>query len=389
MSIAVQKEIWRSLPRRIIFLRHGESEGNVDHSVYTKKSDCQLELTKRGKSQAHMAGRKLKRLLGNENIIAYVSPFERAKETLLCVKRGMIQEGGMHNVLAVHMDPRIREAERNNLQVPETEEEQKIFQEKFKAYLKEKKLYAEAASKGTIPHPTHPTYPSHKKGTISYHTDMAERLGRFFYRRPNGESCADVYDRCGDFLDSLLTNGADHSLFSRFQVDRPSWRDNGEYNTLIVTHGLTMRLMLMRYFQMSVGTYESMWNCRNCNFWVLKKDDTKQCYKLCAKESDPKRYPWATREATVISTNKSTRRVRKVTIVDYLSIKQPRTQHVKDALAQMVHGHDVYHINRKRVVNTMDGRRVLREDGVDDIPFLKWEDDMIHDIDWYVVVFAV
>ena len=55
----------------------------------------------------------------------------------------------------------------------------------------------------------------------------------------------------------------------------------------------------------------------------------------------------------------------------------------------MVHGHDVYHINRKRVVNTMDGRRVLREDGVDDIPFLKWEDDMIHDIDWYVVVFAV
>ena len=62
------------------------------------------------------------------------------------------------------------------------------------------------------------------------------------------------YDRCGDFLDSLLTNGADHSLFSRFRVDRPQWRDHGDYNTLIVTHGLTMRLMLMRYFQMSVGT---------------------------------------------------------------------------------------------------------------------------------------
>ena len=41
---------------------------------------------------------------------------------------------------------------------------------------------------------------------------------------------------------------------------------------------------------------------------------------LQAKESDPKRYPWATREATVISTKKSTRRVRKVTVVDYLSI---------------------------------------------------------------------
>mgnify|MGYP002827455838 CR=1 FL=1 len=184
----VQKVIWQSLPKRIIFLRHGESEGNVDHSVYMKKSDCQLELTKRGKGQARDAGRKLKRLLGNENIIAYVSPFERAKETLLCVKRGMIEEGGEHNVLEVHMDPRIREAERNNLQVPESEEDKKIFQEKFEAYLKAKKKHAD--SNGEIPHPA---YPSHTKGTISYHTDMAERLGRFFYRRPNGESCADVY----------------------------------------------------------------------------------------------------------------------------------------------------------------------------------------------------
>ena len=184
-------------------------------------------------------------------------------------------------------------------------------------------------------------------------------------------------------MDSLLTNGADHSLFSRFRVDRPQWRDHGDYNTLIVTHGLTMRLMLMRYFQMSVGTYETMWNCRNCNFWVLKKDEVSQCYKLCAKESDPKRYPWATREATVISTKKSTRRARKVTVVDYLSIKQPRTQHVQDALERMVQGHDIHHINRKRVIKTMDGRHVLREEGVDDIPFLEWEDDMHHDIDWY------
>ena len=33
----------------------------------------------------------------------------------------------------------------------------------------------------------------------------------------------------------------------------------------------------------------------------------------------------------------------------------------------------------------MDGRHVLREEGVDDIPFLEWEDDMNHEIDWYVV----
>jgi broad specificity phosphatase PhoE len=255
VSIArrLRDEIWKGLPKRIIFLRHGESEGNVNHSVYLNKSDCQLELTKKGKNQAHAAGKMLKRLLGNENVVAYVSPFERAKETLLCVKNGMIEEGGSHNVCAIHMDPRIREAERNNLQTPESKEDKKLFKEKLKKYIEEKKNWNPNGTKA------HPKYPMHKEGTIEYHTDMAERLGRFFYRRPNGESCADVYDRCGDFLDALLENGADHSLHSKFRTnDRAAWRESGDYNTLIVTHGLTMRLMLMRYFQMSVSTYVSL-----------------------------------------------------------------------------------------------------------------------------------
>jgi len=69
--------------------------------------------------------------------------------------------------------------------------------------------------------------------------------------------------------------------------------------------------------------------------------------------------------------------------VDYLAIKQPRTRHVKDALERTVPGHNIYHIGRKNVVVKSDGCRVLREDGEDDIEFVKWEDDMTHEIDWY------
>ena len=46
----------RNLPKRVILVRHGESEGNADHTRYRTKADNLIELTPRGMEQAEAVG---------------------------------------------------------------------------------------------------------------------------------------------------------------------------------------------------------------------------------------------------------------------------------------------------------------------------------------------
>ena len=43
-------------------------------------------------------------------------------------------------------------------------------------------------------------------------------------------------------------------------------------NVIVVTHGLTMRLILMQLYQWSPNTFHTIWNARNCEMYVLRKD---------------------------------------------------------------------------------------------------------------------
>ena len=78
-------------------------------------------------------------------------------------------------------------------------------------------------------------------------TAKAERrtFGRFFFRFPNGEAGLDVYNRVSSFLATLAR---DLQGLSDHQVPMD------DLNVLIVTHGLTLRLLLMRYFQLRYVT---------------------------------------------------------------------------------------------------------------------------------------
>ncbi len=89
------------------------------------------------------------------------------------------------------------------------------------------------------------------------------RFGHFFYRLAHGESGADVYDRVSTFLESL------HRHF-----EDPRFPDN----VMLVTHGLTMRLFLTRYFRWSVAYFESLENPGFCELIELRRDD--QLYVL-------------------------------------------------------------------------------------------------------------
>ncbi|XP_009800803.1 phosphoglycerate mutase-like protein AT74 isoform X3 [Nicotiana tabacum] len=138
-------------PKRIILVRHGQSEGNVDESVYTRVADPKVGLTEKGVEEAEECGRKMREIIeknGGDDwkVYFYVSPYKRGIETL----RNLAKSFERSRIAGVREEPRLREQDFGNFQ---DKEQMKI----------EKAVRA--------------------------------RYGRFFYRFPNGESAADVYDR--------------------------------------------------------------------------------------------------------------------------------------------------------------------------------------------------
>ncbi|MEV6651547.1 histidine phosphatase family protein [Streptomyces sp. NPDC051219] len=193
-------------PRRIVLVRHGESEGNADDTVYERVPDHALRLTATGRRQAEEAGLRLRELFGGERVSAYVSPYRRTLETFRCF-------GLDPSLVRVREEPRLREQDWGNWQDREDVRMQKAYR---------------------------------------------DRYGHFFYRFPQGESGADVYDRVGAFLESL---------YRSFEApDHPP-------NVLLVTHGLTMRLFCMRWFHWSVAEFESLSNPGNGESRMLVLDE--------------------------------------------------------------------------------------------------------------------
>ena len=82
--------------------------------------------------------------------------------------------------------------------------------------------------------------------------EKAERLrfGRFFYRFPNGESGADVYDRMTIFEDHMIRD-----------INAGRFGDNT--SLVLVTHGLALRVFLMRWFHWSVDQFLDVYNPPN------------------------------------------------------------------------------------------------------------------------------
>ena len=94
-----------------------------------------------------------------------------------------------------------------------------------------------------------------------------KQYSRFFYRFENGESSADVYDRVTVFEDHLVR-------------DMQAGRFRPDDNVVIVTHGLTLRVFLTRWFHWTVVDSERVGNPANCQPLVLERRDA-----LCEAEA--------------------------------------------------------------------------------------------------------
>ena len=46
-----------------------------------------------------------------------------------------------------------------------------------------------------------------------------------------------------------------------------------EENIIIVTHGITIRCLLMRWFKWDVKYFHTLWNFRNCEHVILEKQE--------------------------------------------------------------------------------------------------------------------
>lgn len=85
--------------------------------------------------------------------------------------------------------------------------------------------------------------------------EYRDNYGSFYYRFDHGESVADVFVRVSDFMGTM---------FRDFE------KDDFPGNVVIITHGMTMRAFLMRFFHMSVEEFEELKNPRNCEYYELE-----------------------------------------------------------------------------------------------------------------------
>ena len=205
-------------PKRIILVRHGESQANVNSKIYDYVPDKLIDLTDLGKEQAKQTGRKLREILKEESVNFYVSPLLRAVQTYRIISLSF--EKDRHKMFE---DPKLREQEWGN------------FQDSTKI----KEVLAQR-----------------------------DKIGKFYFRFQNGESGADVYDRASLFIESMFRDLEGNSFPSYCAQEQGITQ-----NVVVVSHGLFIRLFLMKFFKLTVEEFEKLENPKNGSLIILEKSE--------------------------------------------------------------------------------------------------------------------
>jgi broad specificity phosphatase PhoE len=234
-----------TLPRRLILLRHGQSAANVLEHLYAEMPDNAIPLTKLGWEQAQCAGRQLRQCIvpHNETIHFIVSPYVRTMETFHGIASAWYdpQEVEQLPVDPGHSNPSpalgCHHNERQRLWYTTLQDQYGItWQEDPRIREQDFGNYQDLE-------------------TMQRCKKERDAFGIFYYRFPHGESATDVYDRVSTFLDSL---------WRKIHTARCS------QNTILVTHGIAIRVFLARYFRYSVDQFHELQNPKNCEMFLLE-----------------------------------------------------------------------------------------------------------------------
>ena len=226
------------MPRRVVMIRHGQSVGNVKESIYQTQPDNSLGLTQLGWDQARMAGKVLKEEIlarGRKDMGASMGlkndhKFEEPAQTVHFIVSPYVRTmETFHGLAAAWCDPEVEFGHIGD------------DSKKLECW------YAELARRGVTWHED-PRIREQDFGNYQDDATMQKaklerhKFGAFYYRFPDGESGSDVFDRVSTFLDSL-------------------WRSfdlNRSQNYVLVTHGISIRVLLARYFRYSIDQFHMM-----------------------------------------------------------------------------------------------------------------------------------
>ena len=296
-------------PRLIILIRHGESESNIDKSVNEYIPNQHIPLTDKGWKQAHYAGVQLLRVLNlddeglvdkleeeydfptkdscilpmkdytrldkhkDREIVFYTSPYKRARQTL----KGILDVLDRYNELNCRI-----KLQDERLYNPEGKCKF-AFWPQPREYGCNSYENVHEEDVGTIP--PGKTYIAYRVkdeprireqdfGNFQKLSSMKDVLqkratyGHFFFRFPQGESAADVFNRVGNFQETLFRH------FRTVDFNKP--RDV----VVLVTHGIFSRVFLMKWFGWTYEEFESFTNVPNGCVIVMEYDENINTYNL-------------------------------------------------------------------------------------------------------------
>eukprot|EP00127_Corallochytrium_limacisporum_P001395 Clim_evm17s55 gene=Clim_evmTU17s55 len=212
---------------RIILVRHGESEGNVDPDVYKRKADHSIELSERGHRQAEDVGKFLKKFFedtfGTEKplIRLWNSPYVRTRQT------------------AQHIQSQCQDW------IYDRTEHINFVEQQFGLF---DGCRTDEERKAIHPH------------SFERFRRCIDHDGLFWAKFPEGESRFDVAVRV-------------HQAFGSIHRDaecRP-YRD-GIKNIVVVAHGVTIRAFVMQWLHRSPEWFNTTVNPKNCSVWLLERN---------------------------------------------------------------------------------------------------------------------
>ncbi len=208
---------------RILLVRHGESTGNLDPTIYAQTPDHAVPLSAAGRRQAAGAGRFLRdyfaalpRDQSYSAVRMWCSPYRRTRETADAIEREIGE--------AVELDRR---------------EHINFCEQQFGLF--------DGIPDAELPRRFPEEYAHYRK--------CIDHEGKFWARIPLGESRFDVAVRV-------------HQAFGTLHRDAERW---GYKTVIVICHGVTLRAFVMQWLHLTPEWFNREPNPENC--WIRLIDD--------------------------------------------------------------------------------------------------------------------
>jgi len=203
---------------KLFLIRHGESVQNTKENYEVKLPDHKVYLTDKGKEQAREAGEFLKSYVKEndislDNATLWVSPYTRTRETASIVNKFL-------NIKKIKEDITLIEQRYGLFSDKEIKTIKEMFPKEFEFY-----------------------------------DNYYQNDGKFYAKMPQGESPFDVSLRTKQFLETIFRDNSD-TLF-------------------IVSHGTTIRTIVMNFLHLSPEWFNSEPTMENCSIIMIDGDSVK------------------------------------------------------------------------------------------------------------------